>query len=190
MQRSVLCGMLVCAAALAIFTSDGWASDKSAKGFPSQVARGKYLASFAGCTDCHTPKVFSPAGAEPDTTRLLSGHPADEKLPEVPVEHLGPGKWGAVTNGHLTAWAGPWGISFARNLTPDVATGLGSWTPEMFVKTIRTGRHMGEGRPLLPPMPWQQVSTLTDDDLKAVFAYLQSLKPIENAVPDPIPPKQ
>ncbi|MFN0158592.1 MAG: c-type cytochrome [Bacteroidota bacterium] len=188
MQRSVLCVMLVGAVALAILTSDGWASDKSAKGFPGQVARGKYLVDFGGCHDCHSPKVMTPMGPVADTTRPLSGHPANEKLAEVPFEYIAPDKWAAVTNNHFTAWAGPWGISFARNLTPDVTTGLGSWTEEMFIKTMRTGKQMGEGRPILPPMPWPQVGSLTDDDLKAVFAYLQSVKPIENAVPDPIPP--
>jgi len=152
------------------------------------VERGKYLVGFAGCDDCHSPKVMTPMGPVPDTTRRLSGHPAKEEITEVPVDYMGPHKWGAVTNNGLTAWAGPWGISFTANLTPDLATGLGSWTQEIFIKALRTGKHMGEGREILPPMPWQQVSTLTDEDLKAVFAFLQSLKPIENAVPEPIPP--
>ena len=86
------------------------------------------------------------------------------------------------------AWAGAWGVSFAMNLTPDKATGLGSWTPEMFVAAIRTGKHQGTGRPILPPMPWNWYKNMTDDDLKAVFAYLQSLPPINNPIPDPLPP--
>lgn len=177
-------------AVLMLETSEGLADGKAQKGFPGQLARGKYLVDFGGCHDCHSPKVMTPMGPVPDTTRLLSGQPAAEKLAEVPFEYIAPDKWAAVTNNHFTAWAGPWGISFARNLTPDVATGLGSWTEDMFVKTMRTGKQMGEGRPILPPMPWPQVGSLTDDDLKAVFAYLRSVKPIENAVPDPIPPKQ
>lgn len=190
MLRSVLYGMSAGAFALALLTSDGWAGDKSAKAFPGQVARGKYLVDFGGCHDCHSPKVMTPMGPVPDTTRLLSGQPADEKLAKVPLEYIAPDKWAAVTNHHFTAWAGPWGISFARNLTPDVTTGLGSWSEDMFIKTMRTGKQMGEGRPILPPMPWPQVGSLTDDDLKAVFAYLRSVKPVENAVPDPIPPPE
>jgi hypothetical protein len=92
-----------------------------------------------------------------------------------------------VGNNNFTAFVGPWGISFARNLTPDTATGLGSWTEAMFIKTIRDGKHQGEGRPLLPPMPWPMYRNMTDDDLKAVFAYLRSVKPIANAVPEPVP---
>ena len=96
----------------------------------------------------------------------------------------------ALVNGNLTVWAGPWGVSFSRNLTPDTATGLGSWTEQMFINTIRNGKHQGEGRPLLPPMPWQVYKNLTDDDLKAVWAFLRSLPAINNAVPEPIPPPQ
>ena len=57
----------------------------------------------------------------------------------------------AATN---TAWSGPWGVSFTANLTPDPETGLGRWTLRNFMDTIRSGRHMGRGRPILPPMPW------------------------------------
>ena len=154
----------------------------------AQVERGKYLVTIGGCNDCHTPKVMTDKGPALDEARLLSGHPSGEAPAAVPAGALTPTGWVALTNGGLTAWAGPWGISFSRNLTPDQATGLGSWTEEMFIKTIRAGKHQGEGRDLLPPMPWQMYRNATDDDLKAVFAYLQSLPPIDNAVPDPIPP--
>jgi hypothetical protein len=94
-----------------------------------------------------------------------------------------------MTNADQTAWAGPWGISFAANLTPDKVSGLGNWTVEQFVQTVRTGKHLGVGRPILPPMPVQGMAVITDSDLKAMFAYLRSLKPISNPVPAPIPPK-
>jgi hypothetical protein len=93
-----------------------------------------------------------------------------------------------VTNNDLTEWVGPWGTSYAANLTPDV-TGLGSWTTDLFIKTIRTGKHFGVGRPLLPPMPWQDIAGLNTADLEAMFAYLKSIKPIRNLVPQPLPPK-
>ena len=89
-----------------------------------------------------------------------------------------------------TAFAGPWGTSFTANLTPDDETGLGKWTAETFIATLRTGRHEGKGRPLLPPMPWPMIRTLTDEDLRAVFAYLQSLPPIRNRVPAPVDPDE
>ena len=152
------------------------------------VERGKYLVTTGLCNDCHSPKLFGPKGPVADTTRLLSGHPADQKLPDVPPGVLGPDKWGALGSNDFTAWVGPWGTSFTRNLTPDVATGIGSWNEAMFIKALRTGKHMGEGRDILPPMPWDYIGQLNDADLKAVFAYLMSLKPIENAVPDPISP--
>lgn len=153
------------------------------------IKRGEYLVGYGGCHDCHTPKLFTPKGPEPDPDRFLSGHPSGAKLPEIPQGIIGPDKWGALTNNDLTAWFGPWGVSFAANLTPDERTGIGGWTVELFVKTMRTGKHFGVGRDILPPMPWFSLAILTDEDLKAIFSYLKSLKPIENAVPQPIPPK-
>ncbi len=143
--------------------------------------------SESGCNDCHTPKTLTPQGPVPDSTRFLAGYPADAKLPPVTPGALGRDKWGALASGDLTAWAGPWGVSFAGNLTPD-ETGLAGWNEEGFIKTMRTGKHMGVGRDLLPPMPWYDLAALTDDDLKAVFAYLRTLKPVKNQVPPPIPP--
>lgn len=159
-----------------------------AKKLKAMIERGKYLVNLGGCNDCHSPKVFTPMGPVPDTTRLLSGAPSNNKLPDVPKDALTPETWGAVCTNDFTAWAGPWGVSFARNLTPDQATGIGSWTEAIFMKALRTGKDMGEGRAILPPMPWFNFAKLTDADLKAIFAYLHSLKPIENAVPDPISP--
>jgi hypothetical protein len=123
-------------------------------------------------------------GPEPDLSLALSGHPETVKLP---APELKPGPWFAATAG-MTAWAGPWGISYAANLTPDKNTGLGIWTEEMFLNAMQTGKHMGAGRAILPPMPWKALSRLTDEDLKAIFAYLQSVPAIPNRVPDPVGP--
>lgn len=149
------------------------------------VKRGEYLVRLGGCTDCHTPKRMTERGPEDDLSRFLSGHSEDANLPSPP--NLPPGPWFATTAG-LTAWSGPWGISYAANLTPDTNTGLGIWTEEMFFKAMRTGKHYGASRDILPPMPWQNLSKLTDDDLKAIFAYLRSIPPVRNRVPDPVPP--
>jgi mono/diheme cytochrome c family protein len=155
----------------------------------SPVERGKYLTLVGGCNDCHTPKKFSPtAPPEYDMARELSGHPNGDKLAPVPAKLIGPEGWGTVASNHLTAWAGPWGVSFAMNLTSDKATGIGSWTEQMFVDAIKKGKHQGTGRDILPPMPWNWYRNMTEDDLKAVFAYLQSLPPINNPIPDPLPP--
>lgn len=157
----------------------------------AKVARGQYLVTIGGCNDCHTPFKMGPNGPEPDMSRALSGHPENFPMPAPPK--MTDGKWmwaGAATN---TAFAGPWGVSYARNLTPERLTGIGIWDEQMFIKTIRTGRHWGVSRPILPPMPWQNFARMTDDDLSAIYAYLRSIKPIRNQVPDPIiaaPPVQ
>jgi mono/diheme cytochrome c family protein len=154
----------------------------------SPVERGKYLVNVGGCNDCHSPKKIVNGVPDVDPDRLLSGNPAADKLPKVPKTLIGPDGYGTVASNNLTAWVGPWGVSYAMNLTPDKDTGLGSWTPEMFVKAIKTGKHQGAGRDILPPMPWNWYRNMTEDDLKAVFAYLQSLPPVKNAIPDPTPP--
>lgn len=164
------------------------ASDKEDSGQMSKedlIARGEYLVDFGGCNDCHSPKNgFDEKGPVLVEDRILSGHPASEPLDTT----ITGSKW-IQTNPGLTSWGGPWGISFAANLTPDGPTGLGNWTEEIFIKAMRTGKHMGAGRPILPPMPYFSVASLNDEDMKAVFAYLKSLKPVSNKVPDPIPPK-
>ena len=151
------------------------------------IERGRYLVTIGGCNDCHTPKVFAGGGMAIDEDRLLSGHPADLELPEFSFDEIGPGKW-ILFNEHLTAAVGPWGVSFSANLTPDVETGTGDWTVDEFMDAIRTGTHRGIGRPILPPMPWFNLLMATDEDLQAIFAYLQSIPPIENQVPDAIEP--
>jgi cytochrome c553 len=151
----------------------------------SAAARGQYLVSIAGCNDCHTPWKMGENGPEPDMTQMLAGHPAGMQLPPPPAPS---GPWIASFTGSNTAWSGPWGISYTANLTPDPETGIGKWTTETFRDTIRSGRHLGRGRPLLPPMPWPVYRNMTDDDLAAVFAYLQTIPAISNKVPEPTPP--
>ena len=162
--------------------ADGASSDQA------RVERGAYLVRTMACNDCHTPWKMGPRGPEPDMTRSLTGHPSDLVMPPPPKLPEGPWVWmGAATN---TAFAGPWGVSFAANLTPDRETGLGNWTEDMFIATMKTGRHEGKGRPLLPPMPYFIVGALNDQDIKALFAYLQSLEPVRNRVPAPVDPSE
>lgn len=156
----------------------------AAKAKETPAKRGEYLVMVGGCNDCHTPLKMSPIGPMPDMERMLSGHPEGQPDP------VGtPGKTDLALSGpDLTSWKLPFGIVYSRNLTPD-KTGLGEWTEAQFIKTMRTGRHQGEARALLPPMPWYNYGAMTDDDLKAVWAYLHSIKPVKNAVPDPkVPP--
>jgi hypothetical protein len=154
------------------------------------IAHGKNLVSIGGCNDCHTPKIMTQEGPIPDTTRLLAGSPQDMKLPPIDTNQITPGKW-YLGSSDLTAWVGPWGISYSANLTPDNSTGIGGWTDEIFIKMFRNGKFMGidAGRPIMPPMPVTELSNaLTDNDLKCILAYLRSLPAIKNQVPAYIPP--
>jgi hypothetical protein len=120
-------------------------------------------------------------------SRMLAGHPQELEMPAPPALPAGPWQW--VGSATLTAFAGPWGVSYARNLTPDVETGLGAWTEAQFVRSARTGRHQGvpEGRPILPPMPWRSLAAMTDEDLAAMWAYLQSIPALRNDAPQSVP---
>jgi mono/diheme cytochrome c family protein len=149
------------------------------------VARGKYLVTIAGCNDCHTPLKVGPNGAERDMNRMLSGHP--EKLAMPPSPTLVQGPWQVTVAETFTAWSGPWGVSFTANLTPDTETGLGRWTLRNFKDTIRSGRHLGRGRLILPPMPIPMYQHMTDEDLEAIFSYLQTIPAVRNRVPEPLP---
>ena len=151
-----------------------------------KLARGRYLVTVAGCNDCHTPWKMGAAGPEPDMTRMLSGHPEQMELPPPPQLPAGP--WVVTAAATNTAWSGPWGVSFTANLTPDPETGLGKWTLRNFTDTIRTGRHMGRGRPILPPMPIPMYKHFTDQDLEAIYSYLRTIPVVKNRVPEPLPP--
>ncbi len=171
---------LAAAAAVVVFLVAAAGSDDAA------VRRGSYLVNGTGCNDCHTPMKMGASGPEPDAARLLSGHPESLAMP--PAPKLPPGPWLVTAAATFTAWAGPWGVSFTANLTPEHETGLGEWTAQTFVDTIRSGRIMGKGRALLPPMPVPAMQNLTDEDLRAIFAYLQTIPVIKNRVPEPVQP--
>ena len=153
----------------------------------TMIERGRYLVTLGGCNDCHSPKKMTPNGPVPDDALLLSGHPADNKIPEIPQNIIGPDKWGGIFSNDLTAWAGPWGTSYASNLSPDPETGTGAWNSELFIRILRTGKFMASGRDILPPMPWYAYAKLSDTDLKAIFAYIKSIRPVRNKVPDSVP---
>ena len=147
------------------------------------IRRGEYLVRLGGCNDCHTPWVLNKAlnTPAPDMTRMLSGHPAGAQDPT--------GTEGApniaVIGPTFTSFKMPFGVVYSANLTPDLETGLGSWHDAMFIKAMRTGKHFGgNGRAILPPMPWMNMAALTDQDLKAIFAYLHSIPAVRNPVPD------
>lgn len=179
---AVACTIVAIAAASAAYSAD----TKKDPGKEKQIKLGEHLVKVGLCGDCHTPKKMGPSGPEEDLARMLSGHPASPVLP--PPPKLPPGPWMIAADGGLTAWTGPWGMSFSRNLTPDKETGLGDWTEQNFIDTIRTGKRLGKGRALLPPMPVPGINNYTDAELKAMFAYLRTIPAIKNPVLEPIPP--
>ena len=152
----------------------------------AQLDKGQYLVAIMGCRDCHSPKTMTAQGPAPDMAHDLSGHPASMPLGKISKESLN--DW-VLFNMMNTAAVGPWGASFSANLTPD-ATGIGNWSEEQFIIALTEGKSKGvrTARPLLPPMPWQNYTSMKKEDVVAMFAYLKSLKPVQNAVPQPISP--
>ena len=127
----------------------------------TQVQRGKYLVTIAGCSDCHTPGSFL---GHPDMARFLGGSDVGFAIPGL-------------------------GVFPGRNLTPDPETGLGKWTTQQIVTAFTTGVRP-DGRILAPIMPYEAFKFMTKSDALAVAAYLKSLKPVKNAVPGPFGPSE
>jgi len=150
------------------------------------VKRGEYLVSISGCDDCHSPKKMGPHGPEVDMDLRLSGYPSGRPLNSFDTTTA---KSWILFGQDLTTAVGPWGRSFAANITSD-PTGIGNWTEEQFIRCIREGKWKGlaDARPLVPPMPWQNVARLTDEDLRSVYKYLKTTKPVNNTVPAWMPP--
>jgi hypothetical protein len=156
-------------------------------GFGSRVAWGEHLVIVSACHDCHSPKKITSMGPVIDSSRLLGGHIAGSPEPVVNKKEMQ--RKGLVVTSDLTAWVGPWGTSYTANLTSD-ETGIGNWTEAQFILALRKGKYKGmaESRNLLPPMPWEMYRNFTDDEMKAIFAYLKTTDPVENVVPGPLPP--
>ena len=155
----------------------------------SDIQEGKRLISALGCNDCHSPKKMTEFGPIVNDQLLLSGHPNNMPLGTYDSELAYSGHWILFSSGG-TAAIGPWGTSFASNLTPS-NSGIGNWTFEQFKRAMQEGKSKGleSGRTLLPPMPWMGYKSLNDTELKSMFSYLKSLEPIDNLVPNPLPPK-
>ena len=156
-------------------------------GFENQVKWGEHLVTVSACHDCHTPKKMTAHGPDIDSAFFLAGHIGTTPAPDVNRKEMQ--DKGYTVTSDLTSWVGQWGISYTANLTSD-STGIGAWKEDQFIYAIRNGKLKGlaTGRDLLPPMPWQMYRNMTDDELKAIFAYLKTTKPIKNVVPPPTPP--
>src|SRR5262245_21212147 len=168
-------GVLAIVFGVVMFVSQSAAGQATKGGGGSAVERGKYLVNITGCHDCHSPK--KDAQGHIDDTRILSGRPMTTAVPSTSAGEI-------HTALDLTAWTGPWGTTYASNLTPDPKTGLVSrkYNEATFVAMFRTGKKPN-GVGILPPMPYEMYANMTDDDLKAVWAYLQTIKPVANQVP-------
>lgn len=153
--------------------------------FDSQLKWGENLVHNAGCNDCHTPKKMGPNGPEDDKSLMLSGHPAQMPAPDFDPKEAA--KKGLIVTQTFTAWTGPWGTTFAPNLTSD-STGIGGWKEEQFLKALKEKKWMGldNTRPLMPPMSMMPVTLMSDDELKAIFAYLKSTPPVRNTAPEAV----
>lgn len=185
-----LLGMLAVTATIWACTNAASKDEKDEQPFLTEsqmIARGEYLVNSIGCDDCHSPKRMGPQGPEVISELRLSGYPADRPLPD--LKAMQPKNGWMMFNPDLTSFVGPWGVSFAANITSD-GTGIGNWTESNFITAIRKGKIKGNesGRPMLPPMPWFNYRNLTDEDLKSILAYLKTTAPVRNLVPQPIGP--
>lgn len=188
MKKTVLNLTAIAAIASVVFIAcqDSTASEEKSIAMTKDemVKRGEYLVNTIGCDDCHSPKRMGSHGPEIIPELRLSGYPSDRPLTTADTNVVKKG-W-MLFSDDLTTAVGAWGQSFAANLTSD-ATGTGNWKEEQFIKAIREGKYKGldNNRSLLMPMPWFVYKNLTDDDLKSIFAFLQTTNPVNNVVPAP-----
>ena len=186
---------LIFALSIALFSTSCSDSKKNSNGDYTSIAtksedvvkQGEYLVTIMGCNDCHSPKKMGANGPEIIPELMLSGAPGNSPIVKFTDPLIKDGF--AMFYPDLTAAAGPWGVSFSGNLTPD-ETGIGNWTEEQFKKAMTQGKFKGleSGRTLLPPMPWSSFKSLKDEDVHAIFIYLKSIKPVKNVVPPAVSP--
>ncbi|MBK9927270.1 MAG: hypothetical protein IPP66_18530 [Anaerolineales bacterium] len=169
----------------------GFASVAGASNNPQgdQVAHGKYIATIAGCTSCHTPYKAD-----------YQKHPQELTLEQIRTiafdDHLATDQDKLLAGGRPFD-LGPAGILFTRNITPDKETGIGGWSDEQVKIAVKTGID-NKGNVLFPVMPYHVYSGMADTDLDAVIAYLHSVNAISNPIPErtvptegmPTPPYQ
>ncbi|PRY16541.1 cytochrome c [Pontibacter ummariensis] len=126
---------------------------------PTLVKRGEYLANHVTvCIDCHSTRDFS----------RFSG-------PLVPGTE---GKGGDKFD-HSMGFPGTF---YARNISSDKETGIGSWTDGEVYRAMTKGVSK-DGEPLFPVMPYRAYSQMTTEDAYAIIAYIRTLAPIKHKVP-------
>jgi mono/diheme cytochrome c family protein len=143
--------------------SSGMMHHAPASGVPApdpadKVKRGKYVMHLGHCESCHSMGGMGPRG--PEDARYMGG-----------------GEMAFATTGI--------GKLYAPNLTPDPETGIGRYSDEHFKAMFTQGKRL-DGKPMGPPMSlfMPHLTGMNDEDLDALLAYLRSLKPVKNKVPD------
>ncbi len=119
------------------------------------ITHGKQLTRVYGCVTCHS--AYDEKGFMIENLKLAGGL-----------------KWGI----------GPYGYVYSMNLTSDKETGLGSWTDEEIKRGITKGIRKDGSRSIPFPMPWTSFANFTDDDLNAIVAYLRTVAPVSNKMPE------
>jgi hypothetical protein len=141
------------------------------------VERGRYLVNhLAECIGCHTP--LGPGGpSDSDMNLYLSGVPA--KFAGVKV---GPPQ--------VAGFPGPKGAKYyPKNITPDAETGIGNWSEEQFVRAYKERTRPNGTKYDNSDMPWDTYKNMKEEDVRAIYRYLKTIKPISNKVPENIPPQ-
>ncbi|MEP7137826.1 MAG: hypothetical protein ABI904_23105 [Chloroflexota bacterium] len=137
------------------------------------LAHGQYIVSIAGCADCHTPlkaEYQDPTKWTPDQIKVIAFN-ADAALDK-----------DKLLAGGRPFDLGPLGVLFTRNITPDQATGIGSWSDAEIKLAVQTGVEK-DGKILFPVMPYHTYNGMADADVDAAITYLRSVKAINNTIP-------
>ncbi len=141
----------------------------------SYVERGNYLVNHLGeCLGCHTPRGRK-GGL--DMKLVLSGVPA---------------KFAGRKGGppHIAGFRGPRGSRYySKNITPDRETGIGKWSEDQFVRALKTMTRPDGTKYDHSQMNWEIYMNMREEDMRAMYRYLKTIKPIKNKVPKNIPPK-
>jgi mono/diheme cytochrome c family protein len=153
------------------------------------VAHGKYIATIAGCTSCHTP-LKAEYNQPPQNLTL-------EQIQNIAFDERAAHDTDKLLSGGRLFDLGPAGTVFTLNITPDKETGIGTWTDDQIRIAVKTGIDHN-GKVLFPVMPYHVYNGMADTDLNAVIAYLHSVGPVSNKVPEktvsteglPTPPYQ
>ena len=151
---------------------------------PEQIKEGEILVMEGRCNYCHTPEITD---GEANYGKILFGHPADKTIPELPGVPVGSQQWMEfISELDSTVWIAGDKIVFSANITPDKETGIGTWSKEDFINTIRTGIHPGWKKKLNKPMPWLDYARLSNEQLTSIYSYLMSQQPVVNKVQGPV----